>query len=223
MVITLETNVEFASEMLPKALRGYECRYDGLSFGDFGLFKLTPEKPNTARTLVPVSYKGKSAGDMFAILFRPGDGTGDSSRFQPWELNILGEYRKHPERVLPRDKTGIDYELFFPFFSVGKKVCWYAVSLEELTVDNVKHPNVVVKERDLGFKADRYVKILSVRDAVMPMISITTGYGNDGERFCDPHAVYFRVKADVIQVVGFLPIKNAENPLFKFAARLAKS
>lgn len=216
---TLQDNLEFATISLKQALRGYEVSVDGLSFGNFEPFKLTPEKSNTARTIVQVTYSGQSAGDITAILFLPGDGTGDTSLFQPWQLNIPEEYRQHPERVLPRDKTGTEYELFFPFFSLAKnKVHWYAASLEELTVDDVNHPNLVVKEKNLGMAAKAYEEILLTRKPVEPRISLTTGCMPGMKRFGDPHAIYSGIHVDAIQVAGFLPIKNKENPLTGLAA-----
>ncbi len=62
---------------LKDALEGYQ-EYLGrdVRFEEFPDFTLTPEKPNTARTVVPVTFSGRKAGDLYAILFQEGDGTG---------------------------------------------------------------------------------------------------------------------------------------------------
>ena len=73
---TGDLDLTLLREPLENALRGYERLVDSaFRFSWFGDFVLTPDKPNTARTVVPVLCDEQKVGDLYVILFRPGDGT----------------------------------------------------------------------------------------------------------------------------------------------------
>lgn len=200
------------TELLDKSLEKYQKHIgNNIKFGSHLPLYMTPEKPNSGRTVVEVNYEGSKAGDMCVILFRPGDGTGDDKTYKLHDLEIP-EYLRFidkPERVLPRKKT-CAMEVFFPFFSViqlpyGDEIPTLAfgnvVSLEELTVDAASKK--IVKMRDLGESPETYRNKIG---QVTPHISLTTGYLANGTRFGDPHSIFHRQDVKSMQVVGFLSL-----------------
>ena len=108
--------------VLEETLRQYERMHDNqLYFGAFDDLKLTTDKPNTARTKIPVDYSGTPVGDMYVLLFMRGDGTGDNNTFGLDDL-LIPEELKHsskPEKVLPRSKRNIICEGILPMFSLS--------------------------------------------------------------------------------------------------------
>ncbi|MBI2550364.1 hypothetical protein HYV83_04255 [Candidatus Woesearchaeota archaeon] len=233
--INLDTLPDLVNQMLP----GYTTVEPGLEFGYVPLFVLTPDKSNTARTIVPVRYNGLAAGDLVVIAFRPGDGTGDESTYKVGQLAVHEDYKGAvQQKILPRAKTGIIVEGFFPLFTIAQSsllppedrhelpkdlVIRYAVALDELVVDSSGTQPIIRKGFLLGSDA------FAFRHNGMPAISLTTGYLANGERFGDPHSIHYR-RADKpnyfwdaiqTQVCGFLAIKGKENPLFNAAARWA--
>lgn len=210
--------------LLGQALPAYSQLFPRLEFGSFAPFVLTPDKPNTARTLVPVKYNGAEVGEMFAIAFMPGDGTGDYNTYKPGQLEIPPQYalKEKQEKVFPRSKTGTVFELFLPFGSVaGGKIHLFASSLEELTIDETEAPLTLRKAWDLGMARCDYGWLVNHGGEVAPRIQLTTGYRPDGERFGDPHAVYFGVDTNTVQVVGFLPVTSQRSPVVELAQKVA--
>src|SRR3989344_8481996 len=63
-----------------------------IMFGQYEPPRLTYDKAYTARTDIPVCYRDKNIGNMAIIVFQPGDGTGDKSRYNLEELVIPKEY-----------------------------------------------------------------------------------------------------------------------------------
>lgn len=204
--------------LLREALDGYESIYDGrLKFLSFPPFSLTPQKPNTARTQIPVKYGDYDfPGGLTAVVFRPGDGTGDDSTFKLADLEIPKHlrYEVNPNKILPRKKDAnkILCEGFFPFFSIsGSGIHMFAASLDELVVDDGLSPRNIKKGWSLGLNPEEYKKALSTGSKIAPQIQYTTGYRLNGTRFGDPHAVHFGVDKDSIQVVGFFAISPEDN------------
>lgn len=195
-----------------------------ISFGDFPEFALTPNKPNSARTLVPVIYAGNQVGDMYVIMFLHKDGTGDQNTYRINEVTIPDEFmnREKPERVIPRAKTGILAEGFFPLFSVKPSagISYFAAHLAELTLNEKRR---IMPLFQLGQSRTAYLKgIRSGLDA-RPNIELTTGMDASGVRFGDPHSVYNNIQVyNTFQVVGFLPIKDPANPLMELAKNWKK-
>ncbi|MBI4174454.1 MAG: hypothetical protein HY517_02315 [Candidatus Aenigmarchaeota archaeon] len=198
-----------------EALRAYADMYRGdVKFGDFHDMQLTPEKPNSARTTVPVAYKGLPPLDMYAIAFLPGDGTGDTSTYKLDDVFIPTwlQYAEKPERVIPRSKKGIACEGFFPLFSAAAGRNYMFVNcMWELTIADSAGRNVVTHAWWLGSRPDRF----KVLDPARPEVYFTTGTGKNGERFGDPHAIHYNPNAEPVQVVGFLAIKDAEHPIME--------
>src|SRR3989344_1594424 len=126
---------------LEEALSAYETNM-GIKFQDFPDLTLTPEKPNSARTIIPVTYGTAKIGDLYAIVFVKGDGTGDSKNYKLDDLTIPSEFQhtEKPERVIPRAKTGVICEGFFPLFSMTPQgyTVMFAASLDELSIIDKK-------------------------------------------------------------------------------------
>jgi hypothetical protein len=203
---------------LEKALSAYEAQI-GVKFQDFPDIVLTPEKPNSARTVIPVMYNSEKVGDLTAIVFAREDGTGDTKTFGLNDLTISSRLTHHGklERIIPRAKTGVISEGFFPFFSMTpqKKVVMFASCLDELSVD---YPRIV-RIWTLGLNKHNYSDALHKGTAIAPQVYATVG-DSDGKRVGDPHAIYYNRKTeDALQVVGFLGIKDANSPLLNIAEK----
>ncbi len=112
-----DLNLRVLRESLEHSLRHYEEK-TGMTFLDFPDLSLTPEKPNSARTIIPVAFEGSRMGELYTIVFLKGDGTGDSKTYIPEDVIIPLEFyhASKVERVIPRAKTGIIHEFCFPFF-----------------------------------------------------------------------------------------------------------
>jgi hypothetical protein len=201
---------------LEKSLYLYEV-VAGIKFHDFADFSLTPEKPNSARTVIPVSYEGVKVGELYAIVFAKGDGTGDSKTFGLESLTIPSEYMHDtkPERVIPRSKKRVIREGFFPLFSITPQgnTAMYAASLDELSLVG----NSVAKVWTLGLNNSDYSKVLDGKVIISPHVYSTVGAQN-GKRVGDPHAIYYdRSKPDALQVAGFLSITVLNKELLSIA------
>jgi len=206
-----------------KAANAYK-KFLGFSFDVPNLvFERTPEKNYSAKSVVPVKYLGQNVGNMVVISFQSRDGTGDESLYKIGQLVIPErlKHANHSEKVFPRTKEGIIYELFFPLFSVYEnKINLFATSLEEITVDCVEKPKAVKKAWDLGLNSIDYVKRVKYEDKdiaqkCIAKIYLTVGYRGEGQRFGDPHAIYNPIPMNALQVAGFLTVKNSSNPLLK--------
>lgn len=79
----------------------------GLVFNpdDLQELTLTPDKPNTARTVIEArDHHGEKVGDMYVIAFKPQDGTGDSKSRRISDLDVKYPYF-YVEALTPRDKA----------------------------------------------------------------------------------------------------------------------
>jgi len=221
-----ELDLRGMSAELKTVLEEYAELFSGyFSFErDFASLRLTPEKPYTARTEIPVyNNKKDSMATLYALAFKFHDGTGDDSTFKPGELELPGRFKpmENPGKVFPRSKQGIQVEAFFPFFTaLGEEYHKHAVCLEELTVDDPESPQTIVTAGVLGLSPREYVYTLNRKKPVQPRhgsqsppLFLTCGY-QDEQRFGDPHAVYCSVPTVGVQVVGFLAVPdNAEADL----------
>lgn len=185
----------------------------------------TPEKPNTARSEVPVFVDSKEAGLLYCILFCPGDGTGDSKTYTVNDVVIPEclRFDVKQERVIPRKKS-CSCEAFFPFFSVySGNIVPNVVSLEELSL--AEDGRTITSTLHLGELSERCVDIAKdsvLRNQKRPFIEFTTGYRTDGTRFGDPHAIYHDRNFPAMQVVGFLSVEKAGTPLAKILGSAAR-
>ncbi|MBS3124106.1 hypothetical protein J4437_05745 [Candidatus Woesearchaeota archaeon] len=206
-----DINLEKLNGPLKTTLSYYESFYPGLKFSNFSNFVITPEKSYSARTDIPVTYKNINLGNLCAIIFAKGDGTGNSNDYNLSQFisNLFLIYSANPDSVIPRKKEGITYEGCFPLFSVspiGFK-SMFALSLEILGVD--KGETKIVSLGKIGQDAETYAKALEDQIDVNLGIYVTTGNTKQGKRFGDPHSIYYNPNTpDALQVAGFLAIKE---------------
>lgn len=204
-----------------EALKIYsEMHGDNLTFDNFEDYKLTPDKPNSARTVIPAFYLGKPIGDMYAIAFLQGDGTGDQNTYKLDQLKIPAhlQYDQKPERVIPRAKTGIIAEFAFPLFSQHKsKTKLLASNLNSITISG--NPLTIVEDSYLGLPIEDFIETFIYDTYVCPSVCVTVFTDKKGKRTGDPHCIYFGLDyaddkldtKDIVQVVGFLAFKEV-NP-----------
>ncbi len=192
---------------LEEALRGYE-RIHAITFGSFQDLEPTPDKPYTAKTVVPVRCADTSAGEMTVVVFMGGDGTGNQTTYRLHEVTVSPELQhiKQRDRIIPRSKNGVVAEGYFPLFSQRSDDATFfpfAGSLEELTLDDSKR---IVRAWTLGRGCYAHLG--------GPLAHFTLGTDAYGKRFGDPHAIYNEHHGSV-QVAGFLPIHNEQSPLMR--------
>ena len=215
-----EIDLKTLRRPLEEALAGYEKIIPNLSFGDFADIYLTPDKSNSARTIIPVNYKGTKLADMCAIVFAKGDGTGDDKTFKLEDVTIP-EYYRHDiksERIIPRSKTGIRWEGFFPFFTLNEqeRISKYLTHLKVLGVTRGQDKEIItigqlgsVSEKEFDYRLNHNL----VRDE-KPAIYLTK-YKKGTEKIGDPHAVYSpNWIAKNIQMGGFLSITTTDKVPF---------
>jgi hypothetical protein len=208
---------------LADSLLDYGEELKSVEFGKFDDFSFTPEKPNTARTVVPVLYQGDEVGKIYAIVFAPQDGTGDTNTYTLSQIQLPAQIQ-HPERLLPRKKSCI-MEAFFPFFTEYNGAIFpNTACLDEIVVDKNGGTERAMLLWNLGVSPERFHR--SVNDALgnIPHVQLTTGHYRNGERFGDPHAVYCDPISSfkAIQVVGFLAVDNKDNPLCPLLDKIAE-
>lgn len=226
-----EPNFEEISKAAGNLLRPYN-RLLGLDFVVNGFLQLEQiaEKPYTARAILEVLKfsNAEKVGDLYILLFAPGDGTGKKGDYtleQFTEMLSGYQFSTKPERVLPRNKLveGVLCEAFLPICSVeGRMLYPYTVSLEQITVENIIHPTALVPGLKMGVSAERFRP--NPRQALLPspkiQIQLTCGYRRNGQRFGDPHAIFYNPKLaeghpNRMQVAGFLSVEDKDNPLCK--------
>lgn len=203
-------------EPIRTTLTAYQARADnGLSFDceNAGKLALTPDKPNSARSVTDALLQGEKVGTLYVIAFKPGDGTGSEESYQLSSLTVDAPYPRS-SLVVPRNKTGIHGEA-------------HLAILSHKIDDSHAEPRLYIGTFDLlGLKGSQVKKIgeLGPPETTIvsfPYTTLTVGYMNpDGtrldysnvgsRRFGDPHAVYSRISDDV-QVCAFLAISNEVN------------
>ncbi len=222
-------NLECITSKLGLVLRIYENLLgNNVKFGNYPPLHIVPNKAYAARTIIPVNYGGMKKGDLYVLLFKPGDGTGNEDYFTKDDLVIPSElvFRDRPERVFPRFKEGILVEAFLPFFSIYNNSLYINhVCLEELIVDDKDGSKSVVNFGYLGSSPEDYRKNLrnGTQSLSHPFVQMTVGSTRFGERFGDPNAIYCPKDFVALQVAGFLAIKEKDNPLAKIIDKLAKT
>jgi len=169
--------------------------------------ELTPEKPNSARSVSTVQHLGETIGKLRVIAFAPNDGTGDESTY-----SLEGVY---PERglpahskIVPRSKTGIDSELHFTLAGKFKDIAGDPVPFAgHLDVIGFRNDGYIGSIGSVGLGMNAFVNALELGNPAEPTVSLTVGKDFLGERSGDPHAIYNSF-GEVVQVAGFLAITD---------------
>lgn len=197
---------------------------------------MTPDRPNSFRKTIPISYKGEEPQTLYAIGFIRGDGTGNENEGYNIKqiTNVDSSLILKKDDLLPKHvprKKKCDMEVFFPFFTVKKNgtAVAYAAYLQELGLENGKLAHLC----DLGMTEKEFLDRLNNGTTYEncrlfhPRALFTTAYTRHGEKKGDPHAIWLPDKEEfegLVQVVGFLiPGKEmyeffdrkAEMPLFR--------
>jgi hypothetical protein len=208
--------------LLEGPLNGYGREY-GLGLGDFEL-KSQSQRTYCARGCSLATLDGTPVGNMYILVFRPGEGTGDENTYKKGSLrlNLLRELNDPIDEVavLPRSKEGVLVEGCFPLLSIDSEggVFEYAVCLHELTVGGT--PESVVPLGTIGMHPNEYVCMYGSSLMRGPQAFFTVQTHSNGDRFGDPHSIFYGVPAGyTTQIVGFLAIEDAESPLLGLAER----
>lgn len=192
---------------------------------------LTPNRPNSARMRIPILLEGNPVAEAVAIVFAPGDGTGDTNA-RPLEGLDTGPY-PHADLVVPRPKTGIDHEAYLPLAtvdldSISQQAIPFAGSLHMLgEVAGPKGERALTRLATLGLNAVDFARAMNGLFQPEPLATLTTGYESGLTvsprvrvgRFGDPHAVFnpydsrLGDKPDRLQVCAFLPITDKQASL----------
>jgi hypothetical protein len=181
---------------------------EAVAFDLEGAVKLqrTPrsEKPNSARSATPVRHLGEVAGQLYVIVFAPGDGTGDENTHS-LDTMYTGRYPYH-SKVVPRDKGAAHSEMHLTLASFG--------------IDNPNADPVLFagNQQLLGLRGRNIVQLgvlgqptASFQSAMAgeyhpdATTTLTVGYDALGGRFGDPHAVY-NAHPEMLQVCGFIAL-----------------
>lgn len=230
MTIDVGTLMRNADQILPRALDRYKAHIntDGFYFHEPNSFQMTPNKGYTANSTVQLRYKDNNVGNLVVVMFAPGDATGNNKDYKESDLCIPTWARNSSrgiQSLIPRKKRieDVHAEYFFPFFSLDAQNHYDdAVYLEELTLRNIKKesPALSIGAR-LGFpsKDSLYAYVRGEKPIVppIPLIQYTVGQRN-GKRLGNPHAIWFnpsKAPEDLVQVVGFLTIKDPNDPLIE--------
>ncbi len=177
--------------------------------------KLTPEKPNSARSVTPVHFRGEQIADAYTIVFGPQDGTGDESAYELADIDTTARYPNDP-KVVPRSKAGMDSEAHLTIASIDTEkprnkphtIVPFAGSLSLLGLSHSmqlqkigvlgQRPGVLTDVFDADYNEYRYQP--------EPTATITTAASSDrqiGPRFGDPHAV-FNPRRTIVQIATFI-------------------
>lgn len=171
---------------------------------------LTPEKPNSARSVTAVSHLGEAVGNLYVIAFGPHDGTGDESTHSLYGIGDIPKRLPREPKIVPRAKTGTHSEICLPLVSQmrGSRIfdpVMFAMNLDVIGFDDAYNLKQIGTLND-GYSA-KFVDTLMFNWGVEPYARLTTGYDREAKRFGDPHAIY-NGYGNVVQVAGFLAISD---------------
>lgn len=188
--------------------------------------ELTPTKPNSARSVSKIQFLGQTVGDLYVIVFAPGDGSGDEKTFKLPDIAQTGPYPREA-RVVPRSKAAIHTEAHLTIASQqldspNSDPVLFAGSLDLITLKNSPEGNILYKLGSLGFSSDGFEEHVGDENVYWSRsATATVGYRDltdtlglqhnllsfntaSDERFGDPHAVYNATPH--LQVCAFLGI-----------------
>jgi hypothetical protein len=182
-----------------------------------GRLELTPDKPNTARSVTVMRHDDQVIGEVYTILMAPYDGTGDENVFRLGQnIQVADGSRVHKwypgdyPAIVPRPKGRAHTELWLPLTAIdpyaGGSQALHAGKLDVLGTDSIKvAPWELTVLGELGLSGQDFSDALNGFTEVPPRAQLTTGY-KDGRRFGDPHAIYNATSA--LQVCGFVALSH---------------
>lgn len=173
--------------------------------------ELTPDKPNSARSSVPVYHEYEEIATLYTIAFAPHDATGDDKTFKTEDI-ATNSFPNDP-KYFPRSKAAAHAEVHLAIASQtmesSEDPVMFAGHLSLIGVVGGKH---VIEAGYIGQESHSFASTMRNRHPRNPRVTLTTGYrgemanpGNPGERFGDPHAL-LNCNEDVVQVAGFIAI-----------------
>ncbi|MEO6761246.1 MAG: hypothetical protein ABI220_02600 [Candidatus Saccharimonadales bacterium] len=180
--------------------------------------ELTPDKPNSARSIINVLHEHELIGSLFVIAFAPDDATGDNKTFNLGEV-VLPNLRPDT-KYLPRSKKGTYAEVHLALASqaidlrYGSEPVMYAGHLSLLGLID---ENNVGKIGYVGQDPCMFPYNLALSRPLDPLATLTVGNRDEmlhsevmGSRFGDPHAVWNNTQA--VQVAGFFSLSSELGP-----------
>jgi hypothetical protein len=196
-------------EPIVDSLRAYQDRANGSLEFDLDAarsLELTPQKPNSARSVTEVKHLGEAIGNLYVIAFAPRDGTGDENTYSAEYLSISDHLPKEG-KVMPRPKDGVHSEIHLALgakFVRDERVRPYT---GHLALVGFKDDGSVGYTGHVGQSLTPFISALE-GGPVEPTASLTVGqHGITGERVGDPHAVY-NLFGEVVQVAGFVAVTD---------------
>lgn len=176
--------------------------------------ELTPNKPNTARSIVHVYHEYQKIGSLCIIAFAPHDATGDDKTFKAGDFatNIFPD----DPRYFPRSKKAAHAEVHMTIASKNvdsqKDPVMFSGHLSMLGIVEQGSRRRLIELGYVGQESHSFASTMGNRHKVDPRVTLTTGYwgelehpNNPGERFGDPHAL-LNQNEGIVQVAGFIAI-----------------
>lgn len=178
------------------------------------ILEITPDKPNSARSLTPVYVGEDEIATLYTIAFAPHDGTGDENTYRATDLQFSRRYPAAAHTV-PRTKSGIDCEVHLALVAKDLERRFADPKLFAANLDLLGFPapgNTVDKIGTLGQPHDLFTNAIDTEWQPEPVVTVTTGVPETadpatGERYGDPHAVFNRWST-VVQIAGFIALKS---------------
>jgi hypothetical protein len=200
------------AEHVVAALRGYAEISDGpIQFDLVAAAKIEPmaSKPGTAARSKSIVTMGDFATELFVLVFRPEDGTGDESAHNLAEINT-DQYPRSVNAV-PRDKGAAQGEahLSLVTFRDDGTAVPFAGLLDlvgfEPGYETGVVPKTLVRVGSLGqTPAEFRASMLGSEQPEARATATVRRYGALAHAFGDPHAVYNRTSA--LQVAAFVAV-----------------
>ncbi len=187
--------------------------------------ELTPDKPNSARSSVPVYHEYEEAGTLHVIAFAPHDATGDDKTYTADRL--VNRHFPDDPRYYPRSKANAHAEAHLSILSQRIEShddpVLFAGHLSLLGIFKRDYfgteENHLVEIGYVGMESHSFASaVRDGRSGTKPRATLTTGYRGElehpeapGERFGDPHALLNR-SGLAVQVAGFIAISPEAAP-----------
>lgn len=167
----------------------------------------TPNKPNFARMVAKAFMRNEQIGDLYVIVFMPGDGTGDTESIRPDSLTMAPGLIRAP-KTNPRVKSSNIDEAHFALGTMDEGN--YTVGANSLSLLSPVYTDdglngELVSIADLGMSPEQYIESVTTNTDHNIIGNFTLKAG----RFGETHAVYN--PWDAVQVAAFLGVNANEH------------